>query len=81
MRPHCSGKPVTVGHTEQADCEIADLGFAACIDTACWQHGWLTAMEMRTRQVWQASRWGQLRDQDEPTHRGRLPQLVRSHTE
>ncbi|HEY1597977.1 MAG TPA: metallophosphoesterase family protein [Pirellulales bacterium] len=81
MRPHYSGKPVIVGHTEQADCEINDLGFAVCIDTACWQHGWLTALELHTKQLWQASRWGLLRDQDEPTHRGRLPQLVRAERE
>ncbi len=76
LRPHISGKPVTVGHTEQHNSEILDLGFATCIDTACWRHGWLTALEVRTRQLWQASRWGLLRDPDEPTQRGRLPQLV-----
>ena len=76
MRPHCSGKPVTVGHTEATDSEILDLGFAACIDTACWRHGWLTALDVQTRDVWQASRWGLLREQDEPTHRGRFPRLA-----
>ena len=34
MRPHISGKKVIVGHTEQADSEVLDLGFVACIDTA-----------------------------------------------
>jgi serine/threonine protein phosphatase 1 len=76
MRPHFSGKPVFVGHTEQNNSEILDLGFAACIDTACWRHGWLTALEVHSRQVWQASRWGLLRDPDESTHRGRLPCLA-----
>lgn len=76
MRPHDSGKPVFVGHTEQQTSEILDLGFAVCIDTACWRHGWLTALEVHTRQVWQASRWGMLRDPDESTHRGHLPQLA-----
>jgi serine/threonine protein phosphatase 1 len=75
MRPHFSGKTVVVGHTEQPNSEILDLGFALCIDTACWRHGWLTAIEMRTREVWQASRWGILREQDEAPHRGRLPKL------
>ncbi len=76
MRPHFSGKPVFVGHTEQRNSEILDLGFAACIDTACWRHGWLTALEVHTRQAWQASRWGLLRDPDESTHRGLLPNLA-----
>ncbi len=75
-RAHYSGKTVVVGHTEQPDSEILDLGFVICIDTACWRHGWLTALEVNTRQVWQASRWGMLRDQDERPHRGDLPQLV-----
>jgi serine/threonine protein phosphatase 1 len=81
MHPHMSGKPVIVGHTEQEDSEILDLGFAICIDTACWRHGWLTALEVRTRDIWQASRWGILRDEGEATHRGRLPQLVRPSAE
>jgi serine/threonine protein phosphatase 1 len=69
MQPHCSGKPVIVGHTEQRDGEIIDLGFTACIDTACWRYGWLTAMELPSRQLWQASRWGRLRDPGETSHR------------
>ena len=76
MRPHLSGKKVFVGHTEPRNCEVIDLGFAACIDTACWRHGWLTAIDCRTGQLWQASRFGMLRDPDEPTHRGRLPQAA-----
>lgn len=76
IRPHESGKTVVVGHTEQREGEILDLGFVLCIDTACWRYGWLTAMELHTRTVWQASRWGVLRDPDEPTQLGRLPQLA-----
>ena len=72
MHPHVSGKPVIVGHTEQENSEILDLGFAVCIDTACWRHGWLTALDLRSREVWQASRWGMLRDEGEPAHRGQL---------
>lgn len=60
-RPHQSGKTVVVGHTEQANGEVLDLGFAKCIDTACWRCGWLTAMEVNSGQIWQASRFGQLR--------------------
>lgn len=75
-RPHCSGKPVIVGHWEQPNSEVLDLGFAICIDTACWRYGWLTALDVRSKQIWQASRWGLLRDAGEDTHRGRLPQLA-----
>jgi serine/threonine protein phosphatase 1 len=76
VRPHISGKTVIVGHTEQRMGEILDLGFAICIDTACWKHGWLTALEVRTRQVWQASRWGTLRTDGEPVLRERLVSAV-----
>jgi len=76
MQPHISGKKVFVGHTEQTNSEVLDLGFVACIDTACWRHGWLTAIDCRTGRLWQASRFGMLREQHEPTHRGRLPQMV-----
>jgi len=72
QRPHVSGKSVIVGHTEQRDGEILDLGFATCIDTACWKHGWLTALEVESGQVWQASRWGVLRTDREPVLRDRL---------
>ncbi len=74
-RPHGSGKTVFVGHTEQHNSEILDLGFLVCIDTGCWRHGWLTAIETRTRALWQASRFGMLRDPREAPQRGRLPQL------
>lgn len=75
-QPHCSGKTVVVGHTEQRDSEVLDLGFAICIDTGCWRYGWLTALEVGTRRLWQASRWGILRDRHEPAQRGLLSQLA-----
>jgi serine/threonine protein phosphatase 1 len=73
MEPHQSGKTVVLGHTEQREGEILDLGFAMCIDTACWRYGWLTAIELHSRTVWQASRWGVLREPDEPPQLGQLP--------
>jgi serine/threonine protein phosphatase 1 len=79
MQAHQSGKTVIVGHTEQANSEILDIGFAICIDTACWRYGWLTALDVRSRQYWQASRWGVLREAEEPAHRGRLPQFERAY--
>ena len=60
--PHVSGKTVIVGHTEQRDGEVLDLGYIKCIDTACHSYGWLTALEVGTGQIWQASRWGVLRE-------------------
>jgi serine/threonine protein phosphatase 1 len=76
VHPHCSGKPVIVGHTEQREGEVLDLGFAVCIDTACWRYGWLTAMEWPSRRTWQASRWGRLRDPGEASHRDGLSELL-----
>lgn len=78
MQPHQSGKTVIVGHTEQKKSEILDLGFAICIDTVCWRYGWLTALDVHSRNYWQASRWGILREDEEPTHRGLLPQFERA---
>jgi serine/threonine protein phosphatase 1 len=78
MRPHCSGKPVIVGHTEQRDGEIVDLGFAMCIDTVCWKYGWLTAIEPATGEIWQASRWGVLRETGDEHQAGHLSVLLQS---
>jgi serine/threonine protein phosphatase 1 len=50
-----------VGHTTQRSGEILDLGFLKCIDTNCYRGGWLTALEVRTGQVWQADAAGKLR--------------------
>lgn len=79
MHPHVSRKPVIVGHTEQKDGEIFDLGFAMCIDTACWRYGWLTAVDCYTGDQWQASRWGVMREPAEESHRERLTQIFSIH--
>lgn len=76
MQPHGSGKRVVVGHTEQLDSEICNLGFATCIDTACYRYGWLTALDVQNGQLWQASRWGKLRDPGEASHRAPLSRLL-----
>jgi len=60
--PHVSGKTVVAGHTSQKTGEILDLGHLVCIDTYCYGGGWLTALDVRTRQVWQASEHGELRE-------------------
>jgi serine/threonine protein phosphatase 1 len=60
-KPHCSGKVAVVGHTAQTSGEILDLGCVKCIDTFCHGGGWLTALEVRTDQVWQANERGRPR--------------------
>lgn len=59
--PHCSGKTVFVGHTPQRTGEILDLDHIVAIDTACAIGGWLTAIDVDTRDIWQADREGNLR--------------------
>lgn len=59
--PHGSGKLAVVGHTPQVTHEILDLGHLVCLDTYCFGGGWLTAMDVETRQCWQADRDGNLR--------------------
>lgn len=57
--PHCSGKTAFVGHTPHPD--VLDLGHLVCIDTGCCKSGWLTAIEVTTRQVWQVDEQGNVR--------------------
>ena len=59
--PHCSGKTAIVGHTSQKNGEIFDAGHLVCIDTNCWNGGWLTAMDVESRTVWQVDEGGRLR--------------------
>lgn len=56
---HCSGKTFVVGHTPQL--EILDLGYLICIDTNCCGGGWLTAMDVNTKQIWQVNEKGEHR--------------------
>ena len=62
--PHQSGKIAVVGHTEQRNGEILNCGHVICIDTYCHGYGWLTALDVLSGQIWQASRWGALREGD-----------------
>jgi len=56
--PHDSGKAVIVGHTAQKSGDILDLGHLKCIDTYCYGGGWLTALDVRSGEVWQANQLG-----------------------
>lgn len=58
-KPHCSGKVAVMGHTPQPD--ILDLGHLICLDTGCCNGGWLTALEVNTKQRWQVNEKGQHR--------------------
>ena len=60
--PHVSGKTAVVGHTPQRKGHILDCDHLICIDTYCYGGGWLTALELETRHVWQATEEGQLRE-------------------
>lgn len=59
--PHYSGKTVIVGHTPQGNGCVRDLGHLICLDTYCFGGGWLTAMDVDRREIWQANQEGQLR--------------------
>jgi serine/threonine protein phosphatase 1 len=63
--PHTNGKIAIVGHTAQKSGEVLDLGHVVCIDTYCHGGGWLTALDVETRETWQADRDGRLRQNDE----------------
>jgi serine/threonine protein phosphatase 1 len=75
-RPHQSGKKVLVGHTEQRSGEILDLGSVMCIDTYCHAYGWLTAIDVNSGQVWQASRWGLLREGEDLANLQRAKEML-----
>jgi serine/threonine protein phosphatase 1 len=62
---HLSGKTAIVGHTPQRDGRVLDLGHLLCIDTFCYGGGWLTALDVNSRQVWQANMQGELREAED----------------
>ena len=59
--PHTSGKIAVVGHTAQHNGEILDLGHLVCIDTYIYGDGWLTALDVETKQAWQVDQEGRSR--------------------
>jgi serine/threonine protein phosphatase 1 len=58
---HRSGKMAVVGHTPQKDGNVLDGGHLICLDTYCVGDGWLTAMDLANRRIWQANKAGELR--------------------
>jgi serine/threonine protein phosphatase 1 len=59
--PHVSGKTAILGHTADQTGEIFSLKHLVCIDTYCHGGQWLTAMDVTSGKIWQASEEGQLR--------------------
>mgnify|MGYP002780526387 CR=1 FL=1 len=58
---HFSGKTVVCGHTSQRSGDILDLGDTVCIDTFAHGSGWLTGLDVRTGEYWQANQRGDVR--------------------
>lgn len=56
---HVSGKTAIVGHTPHR--EIFDIGHLICLDTGACCGGWLTALEIASRQCWQFDAEGKSR--------------------
>jgi len=59
--PHCSGKVVVCGHTQQRSGLPLNLGHAVCIDTAAYANGWLTCLDVTTGLIRQANKSGRVR--------------------
>jgi serine/threonine protein phosphatase 1 len=60
-RPHCSGKVMVCGHTQQRNGSPLNLGSAVCIDTWAYGGGWLTCLDVTSGDFWQANELGQTR--------------------
>jgi len=64
--PHASGKTVWIGHSPQMNGWIADYHHLICIDTFCFGGRYLTAVDVDSRQIWQADRNGMIRGSQSP---------------
>jgi serine/threonine protein phosphatase 1 len=59
--PHKNGKRAIVGHTHDRQGQVFEVPHLVCIDTYCYGGKWLTAMEIETGRLWQATPDGRLR--------------------
>jgi serine/threonine protein phosphatase 1 len=73
-QPHINGKTAIVGHTPQLNGEIRNLGHVQIIDTFCYGDGWLTALDVTSNKVWQATNHGDYRE-------GTLPPIEEMYEE
>ena len=60
--PHHSGKHVFCGHTPQPYGAVGSFGHLTCLDTGCVGGYWLTALDVDSREMWQVSREGHLKE-------------------
>ena len=60
-RPHVSGKTMICGHTQQRDGVPLCLERAICIDTAAYDFGWLTCLNVESGEYLQSNELGQMR--------------------
>jgi len=58
--PHDSGKVIICGHTPQKSRKPMNKGFAICVDTGCGHGGPLTAMDISSGKIFQASSTGEI---------------------
>jgi serine/threonine protein phosphatase 1 len=56
--PHQNGKVAVVGHTVQPEGKVLNLPHLKCLDTGCGHRGRLTAMELKSGQLWQVTEAG-----------------------
>ena len=59
--PHINGKIMVCGHTTQASGRPRNIGHAVCIDTAAYDNGWLTCLDVKSGKYWQANERGETR--------------------
>jgi serine/threonine protein phosphatase 1 len=59
--PHCSGKTVICGHTAQKSGWPLNAEHTICIDTWVYGDGWLTCLDVDSRNFWQAKETGETR--------------------
>jgi calcineurin-like phosphoesterase family protein len=59
--PHCSGKVLVCGHTQQRSGLPLNQGHRICIDTWAYGDGWLTCLDVGSGRVWQANQAEQVR--------------------
>ena len=59
--PHQSGKVMVCGHTSQESGLPRSIGHAVCIDTWACGNGWLTCLDPRSGEYWQANQRGETR--------------------
>lgn len=57
---HFSGRVAVVGHTAHPEGAVLDVGHLICLDTNCYDGGFLTAMELPSKRLWQSTPDGQL---------------------